>query len=587
MIDLTRVNRAFEYAQDVISGEEVAGKYIVLAAERFVGDLERSQSPDEDFPWIFDTEQAARYVQFIETVCVHSRGSWAGRPFILSPWQVFFVAQLFGWVHHEDPDKRRFTTGHLFVARKSGKSQLASAILLAMATLDADGAPQLVCAATKRDQAREVFDEVSRCIKQSSALKKRFTVNRAEIMGPRMGMIKPLSSDANSLDGLNLNLAVVDEFHAMKTGDLYRVLASSMGSRKSPLMLAITTAGFIPDGPCATFMAAGKQVLEGQKRNDRLLILTYEVDDVEKWDDPIELKKANPGMGTSISEEYLLQQAKNAKLYGGQTIVEFKVKHCNIFMGSADVWVPDGDWMAEPNLSQPPVGHVNRKTGKPEAYLGLDLASTDDITALAILTGDGEDGWGVKMHYFLPERAVQRRLEKDETSVYAQFQELDNVHLTPGNVTDYTAIRRLVSGKYMEGGVLKYDPDNLMEKYHIMGLAYDRWNSLGLITDLEDDGVPCDPFGQGFASMSFPAKEFEMAALRGDMCHGGDPVLRWMMGNVCLKIDPSGNIKPDKANSGDKIDGVVAAVMALGEYLTFEPPAQDFEFFMAVVGGAK
>jgi phage terminase large subunit-like protein len=586
MIDVSTVNRAFEYVEDVLEERIVAGKYLKLACERFVNDLHKAQEPDEDFPWVFDVELAARYVQFIETVCVHSRGSWAGKPFILSPWQVFFVAQVFGWVHKDDQELRRFTTAHLFVARKSGKSQLAAAITLAMSILDKDGAPQLVSAATKRDQAREVFDEVTRCIKLSPALKKRFNVTRTEVFGPRMGVIKPLASDANSLDGLNLNLAVVDEFHAMKNGDLYRVLASSMGSRKSPLMLAITTAGFIPDGPCANFMSQGKKVLEGSKENHRLLVLLYEIDDVDKWDDPEELKKANPGMGTSITEEFLLQQAKNARLYGGQTVVEFKVKHCNLFMGSADVWITDEAWMSEDNLIEPPRGSINKKTKKPEAYMGLDLASTDDITALAILTGDSEDGWGVKMHYFLPEAAVEKRLAKDETTVYGRFSELENVHITPGNVTDYSAIRRLITGKYMDGGRLVQDEDCLMAKYHIKALAYDRWNSLGLITDLEDDGVPTDPFGQGFGDMSFPSKEFEMAVLKGHMAHGGDEVLRWMLGNIHLRIDPAGNIKPDKAKSGDKIDGVVAAIMAMGEALTYEAPAPDFEFFLAVVGGS-
>ena len=184
MLDVSRVNRAFEYVEDVLEGRIVAGKYLTLACERFLGDLHKAADPDEDFPWVFDIEQAARYVQFIEEVCVHSRGSWAGKPFILSPWQVFFVAQVFGWVHKDDPNLRRFTTAHLFVARKSGKSQLAAAITLAMAILDKDGAPQLVSAATKRDQAREVFDEVTRCVKLSPALKKRFSISTTVESGP-------------------------------------------------------------------------------------------------------------------------------------------------------------------------------------------------------------------------------------------------------------------------------------------------------------------------------------------------------------------------------------------------------------------
>jgi len=582
-VDVSVVIKVFDYANGIISGEIPSGKYIKLAAERFVSDLDR-----EDWEWKFDMVEASRYINFIERVCVHTRGDMAGKAFLLEPWQCFFVGQIFGWVSKDD-GHRRFNTAHLFVARKNGKSQLAAAIALAMATLDGDGAPQLVTAATKRDQAKEVFDEICRCVKSSPLLGKRFTVQRAEVKTPRNGVIKPLSSDANTLDGLNLNLAVVDEFHAMKTADLYRVLASSMGSRRSPLMLAITTAGFVADGPCAMFMKAGKTVLEGKKDNDRLLILPYEIDEEDEWDDVSSWRKSNPNLSVSISEEYLGAQCKNAKLYGSRSITEFMVKHLNVFVGSSAVWIPDDDWMSESNCREPRVTHViDEKASKPVAYLGLDLASTDDITALAVCTGDAERGWGFEMHYFLPQRAIEKRLDKDESSVYLGFEENENVHITPGNVTDYNVIRRMISGHYVEDGQVKYDERNLMEKYLVKGVAYDRWNSLNLIRDLEGDGVPCDPYGQGFASMSFPSKEFEKCALQGKIIHGGDEVLRWMMGNVMLRYDASGNIKPDKSKSGDKIDGVVAAVMAIGEALTFvEEETNDFEFFMAVIGNGN
>lgn len=581
-VDVTSLDRMWDYVDGVVDGTIPTGVYAKRACERFLSDLDHS-----DWEWRFDITQAARYINFIERICKHTRGDQAGKPFILAPWQVFFVGQMFGWVAVDDIKRRRFTTAHLFVARKNGKSQLAAALALAMAVLDNDGAPQLVTAATKRDQAREVFDEICRCVKASAPLSKRFSVQRAEVKTPKNGVIKPLSSDANTLDGLNLNLAVVDEFHAMKNADLYRVLASSMGSRLSPLMLAITTAGFVPDGPCAMFMKAGKDVLDGKKSNDRLLILPYEIDEEDAWDDEDAWVKANPNMDVSISKEYLQTQCKNAKLYGSRSITEFMVKHLNVFVGSSAVWIPGDDWMSEGNCREQHVTHViDEKTNKPVAYLGLDLAATDDISAVSICTGNEELGWGIQTHYFLPERAVERRLDKDENTMYLRFRELDNVHVTSGNVTDYNVIRRLISGHYVADGKVQYDEDNLMEKYLIKGVAYDRWNSLNLIRDLEGDGVPCDPFGQGFASMSFPAKEYEKAALNGMLVHGGDEVLEWMMGNVSLRFDPSGNIKPDKSKSGDKIDGVVSAVMAIGEALTFEEDTDsDFEFFMAVVGG--
>jgi len=588
-VELSALNRLWEYADDVLNDRILVGKYVKLAYKRFSEDLKRSES-DEDWPWQFVPHEAAKYINFIERFCVHTRGECAGKPFLLDPWQVALLAQIFGWYHKTD-GYRRFTTAHLFVARKSGKTQLAAAITLAMATLDKDGAPQFVTAATKRDQAKEVWDEIARCIKKSPLLLKRYRVQRSEIHSPNDGTIRPLSSDSSTLDGMSLNLATVDEMHAIKDGSLYRVLASSMGARKSPLMLAISTAGFVTDGLAIQFVRGGKQVLDNKLDNDRLFFLCYEIDEGDdRWDDEEVWQKANPGLGTSISIEYLRQQCKNAKLYGGRSVTEFMVKHLNIFVGSQDVWIEDDVWMQESNKQLPVQGHsIDEKANKVIAYLGLDLAATDDITALAICTGNELDGYGMELHYFLPERAVKRRLEKDEASVYNQFQDLDNVHITPGNVTDYDVIRRMISGHYILDGKVEYDADNLSEKYCVKGVAYDRWNSLNLIRDLEGDGVTCDPFGQGYASMSFPSKAMEKAALDGKLYHGGDEVLRWMMGNVVLRSDPSGNIKPDKSKSGDKIDGAVAAVMAIGELLTFVEPEEDnsYEFFMAVVGGDR
>jgi len=581
-VDVSAMTRMYDYVEDVVLGNIMAGKYLVKACERYLDDLERIYSDDE-FDWVWDQEEAARYINFIEKVCVHTRGKWAGQPLILSPWQVFFLGQLFGWVHKNDVKRRRFTSAHFFVARKSGKTQLAAAIILAMAVLDKDGAPQFVTAATKRDQAKEVFDEVRRCIKRSPPLSKRFVAHKNEVFGPGDGTIRPISSDANTLDGLSLNVGCVDEMHALRDGDLYRVLASSMGSRKSPLMLAISTAGFVLDGLATQFVRGGKAVLDGTAKNDSLLFLIYEIDkeDGDQWDDPNVWHKANPGLGSSIEMDYLQKQCNAAKLYGGRHITEFMVKHCNLFVGSQEVWVQDDDWMAEENVNMP---FDTSKTKYP-AYIGLDLAATDDVTALCIAVGDIDDGVQIEMHYFLPERAIAKKLERDENHVYANVSDYDNIHVIKGNTVDYNVIRRMISGHYVEDGQVRYDPDNICERYDVKGIAYDRWNSLSIIRDLGSDGLAekLDPFGQGFASLSFPSKAFEKLAMEGKLHHGGDEFLRWMMSNVVLRIDPSGNIKPDKAKSGDKIDGVMAAIMAIGEMLTYEDEDSGFTFFMDVV----
>jgi phage terminase large subunit-like protein len=188
------------------------------------------------------------------------------------------------------------------------------------------------------------------------------------------------------------------------------------------------------------------------------------------------------------------------------------------------------------------------------------------------------------MQYFVCRSAVERRLKKDETSIYSRIGEYDNVYVMDTNSIDYNVIRRKISGYYVMDGVTHYDEDNISNKFNLKSVAYDRWNSLSLIRDLEGDGVVCSPYGQGYASLSFPSKTLEKLARDGKLQHGGDEVLRWMMSNVKLRMDPSGNIKPDKEKSGDKIDGVVAAVMSIGEMLSYtEEDDSAFEPFFTVV----
>ena len=254
------------------------------------------------------------------------------------------------------------------------------------------------------------------------------------------------------------------------------------------------------------------------------------------------------------------------------------VKHCNVFVGSDTVWIEEEAWMSEENTQALP------EPNKQDAYIGIDLSSTDDISALCVATGDVNKKVNLYMYYFVSRAAIEKRLKKDETSIYAHIDEHPNIFVIESNTIDYNVIRRKVSGYYVMDGNVMYDEDNLCEKFNVKSLAYDRWNSLSLIRDLEGDGVSCDPYGQGYAALSFPSKTFEKMARDGVLCHAGDEMLRWMMGNVKLRMDPSGNIKPDKEKSGDKIDGVVAAIMSIGEMLSYtEEEDTPLEPFFTVV----
>lgn len=559
--DRPRLDAWKQYAEDVLEGRILVGEYVRKHVEKFADEIS-----DDSLPWTFDIAEAERFLDFIQRFTQHTRGEWAGRPFILSPWQSYFVANLFGWRDRET-GLRRYRTASLFVARKSGKTQLAAAIAVAMAVLDGDAAGEYVFAATKRDQARIGFDEVRRMISANSSLSRRFEVRRHDIRGPRDGSIKPLASDSNRLDGLSLNLGIVDELHGMRDGDLLRVIKSSQGSRRNGLTLAITTAGFIPDGPAAQMMKTGKDILEGIKTDDRSLSLIYQLDEGDDWKDPDVWIKANPGLGVSISEEYLTSQCRQAQNAGGRAVVEFQTKHGNLFVSSSSEWISRDTWRSCRHDGDPEPGS--------EVFLGLDLASVSDFTAAALLFPLGSDEFLLRVHYFVPERAIERKLELDESSIYASFTDQANVHVTPGNVTDFDFVRHFITGhKITEDGRAVVDPDSLATKYTIRALAFDRYNSSQLITDLSNDGIDCAPFGMGFVSQSAPTKNFERLVLGDRLRHDGDPVTEWMIGNVALQYDPAGNVKITKSRSG-KVDGIVAAVMALGEFMTFEAGTEE------------
>ena len=561
---ITEPRQWLDYVDGINSGTIPAGDYIKKLVTKFESDLER-----DDWEWTFDVERGEKYIDFIQKYTIHTRGSWAGQKFLLSPWQKFFIVNIFGWVH-KDEGYRRYRTALLFVARKSGKTQMAAAIALAMMFLDKEAAGEYVFAAAKKDQARICFDELGRMLSKGPAdLRKRFKVMRHHIEGPYDGRAKALSSDANTLDGLSLQLGVLDEYHAQKTSDLWNVLKSSMGSRKSPLMLAITTAGFIPDGPCAEAMVTAKEVLDGWKEDERTMAMIFQIDieQEDDWKDEEVWVKANPNLGESISMDYLRSQATQAQNTGGRAIVEFQTKHCNLFTASSEIWLDEQMWKDQTEEWEPPLDAV--------CYAGLDLASVSDVSSLALVFPRDDGTVYLKTYHWIPQRAVDRRLEKDENSMYGKLADLPNVFITEGNVTDYGEIRSLISGVYLDNHMMKQHDNCIASKYNLKGLAYDRFNSSQLVIDLVGDGVSCVPYGQGFISMNAPTKEVERLVLEGELFHEEDPFIDWMLRNVTLRFDPAGNCKPDKEKSGDKIDGVVASVMAVAEMMIREGEEDD------------
>ena len=548
------------YVEEVLNGTIAASRWVKLAAQRHVDDLEQGSARG----LYFDAEEAQSFIAFFERFLQHSKGRWAGQPFLLLPWQQFAVASLFGWKKADG--SRRFSTLYTQVGRKNGKTQLLAGIGLAMLDFDGEPAAEVVFAATKKDQAKIAHDEATRMAKSSPALSKRVTILRNNIhVKATSSKCVPLSSDANTLDGLSVSCGVLDEFHAAKDANLLNVLKSATGARISPLIAVITTAGFNVDGPCFQLMRSSCDVLEGKSTDDSLFALIYTLDEEDDFGDSSVWIKSNPSLGETISKEYLQKELTQARNYGGSMLTNFRTKHMNEWVRSSSVWIQDEVFTNNKSEVEP------SPTAK--CWGGLDLASVSDVTALNLVWPTEDGGYLTRSWYWLPEEAVTRRLASSGSHIYETFDTLDNVFLTEGNVTDYDSIRRFLTGYHVEGGVVKFDEAPLASRFNIEAIAFDRFNSSQCVLNLAADGLNLVPYGQGFVSMSTPCKEVERLMAEGKIAHDGDPVLRYMFGNVTLKTDPSGNIKPDKEKSGDKIDGVVAHVMAIGQAMTDQSKA--------------
>lgn len=555
-----------DYATSVREGSVIVPKYIKKEIERFERDMARVG--DDDFDWVFDSEIAEKYIDFIQHYTKHSQGACGGQDFVLMPWQQYFLSQVFGW-HHREKGHRRYRTAYLFVARKNGKTQLAAAIAAAMMMLDQEHFGQYVFAANTKEQARIAFEECQRVVAGPHAnehVKKRMTKTKFKIEESKYGgWSKALASESNTLDGLNLQLAVVDEFHEQKDNKLFDVLRNSMGARKSPLMLSITTAGFIPDGPCARAMRVAKEVLDGHKEDERTLALIYELDEKDEWQDKDVWIKANPGLGTINSAEALEAAMTEAQNSGG--VAEFKTKLCNIFVDGDRTWIEDELWQNAAEEWEP--------DGETPCYLGLDLARVEDVSSLALLFDRGDKGIYIKTYHWLPQATIDRYVAKNAEHIYSRIPEFDNFFTTEGDAADHMAVREFITGVKVAGGKETHNPDALVNKYNVQAVAYDPWGGHTLSMLMAQDGVRCIPVSQTVKNLNEPTSHFHRALLMDELRHEPCEVMDWMVRNVQLFTDSNGNVRPDKARSADKIDGVAASLNAIGDWLMSRHEEED------------
>lgn len=526
------------YAEQVRSGEILVCEYVRLAVERYYADLDRAL----DMGRYFDKKAAMRAIRFIEKL-KHTKGEWAGQRFRLEPWQQFVLWNIFGWKNADGT--RRFRYAYIEIARKNGKTALSAGIGLYMLFADGESRPEVYSAATVKDQAKICFSDAVEIVKATD-LKNYLTPYRNSIVYElKGGTMKPLSSDYGTHDGLNPSCGIIDEFHAHKDSGMFDVIKSAFGARRQPLMFIITTAGFDKSGVCYAYRENVIKVLRGVNEDDSLFGIIYTLDDKSEWDDPKMWIKANPNLGVSLSADYLADQVKDAK-NRPEAVRNVMTKNVDLWVDAERTWILDDAW-------QKCIGTTDPADLKGCAcWGGLDLSNVSDITAYVLLFHEN-DRFQLLPHFWIPEEKMLEKIRKENIN-YDKWAAEGYVTVTPGNVIDYDFV--------------KADILRIVADYDLRTSAYDRWNSSQAIIDLQNEGMECNPFGQGYGSMSAPTKEFEKLVLTGKIEHFGNPVLRWMLASTLVKTDPAGNIKPDKEKSTQKIDGIVAAIMALGEWMT-------------------
>ncbi|MBL1438347.1 MAG: terminase large subunit [Rhodobacteraceae bacterium] len=535
---------AEKYARDVISGEILAGKYIKLACQRHLDDL--AWQDDGEFAFRFDAEAADKACKFIELM-PHTKGKWAQKKLtlILEPWQVFMTVCLFGWLRKKD-GKRRFRRFLLLVPRKNGKSAWAAAVGLYMLCADGEYGAEVYSGAKNEKQAWEVF-KPARLMAQKLPLLCSFygvEVNASNISIIENGSkFEPIIGDPG--DGASPSLAIVDEYHEHETNKLFDTMETGMGARDQPLMLVITTAGDNIAGPCYEMQQDAQKMLEGSRQDDELLAIIYGIDDGEDgddWTDPTILRKANPNMGVSVGEDFLLARLRDAMKTPRKAGV-FKTKHLNMWVQSRAAYFNVLKFSAAADKSL----KIEQFEGQ-ECIIGVDLAEKKDLTAIEYTFRHGE-GYACFGKYYAPEETIELP---------------ENEHL---RVWRDMGLLVQIDGAVIDQRIILADIEDDLGRFDVREVSFDPWRSRQMAVELIELGAECIEFRGSPSNMNEPMREMDALIAAGNLHHDGNPAFTWMLSNVVNGTRTGDMHRPAKEHVDKKIDGPVARMLALGRWM--------------------
>ena len=528
----TNFERVQEWCRKSLSGEIPCCFMVKKAIERWQADLER---PD----LFFDEKAFNRFVRFAREF-KHFKGPMAGQRFQPEDWQLFLMANVIG-LKRVDTGLRKYTYADIYVPRKNGKTFLAAIFAAYFLLKDGEAGPEVYTAAVDQAQARLCYDASAELIRTSIFAEDTKPYQWGMKSPKNAGVFKPLSKDTKNKDGLNIYAAICDERHAWPTTEIYDVIKTGMGARSQPMLLSISTAGTDTSNPYFSDIEVYKDILLGLKEKDNHFLMLFCPDEGDAWDDPATWAKVNPNLGVSLSEDYMRAECNEAKLRGGTYQVAFQTKNLNMWVNAPDVWISDED-----------VKENNAPFDKDEllgaeCYVGLDLASKSDISAVCLFF----PAFKVARFFFVvPEAKVEELKDRVDYRLWADEGWLT---VTPGKVLD--------EDWFVDFLLQQLSP------YDVKKVSYDPWAMWNIVPKLSKYQDELLAAQQSIRYMSVPAKWVQTEVLQHRLNFLGNPVIRWMFRNVVIYTDPNANIKLDKARSRNKIDGVVALADAVFGWL--------------------
>lgn len=521
------------YISDVLTGKIKTNQYIKLAVERY-----KNFSNRDDM--YFNKQAVENVIDFIGNIKLWE-GSKAGQQFILTDWQQFVIANIYGFFY-KVTNKRVTTDVFLFMSRKMGKSTFAGAIAMNQLINDGEAAPSVILAANSTMQSSDLLKKTlnfsTSLDPKEKVLKKYRNSIKCKI---NSGELKIVSTNLKSIEGANASTYILDEYHQADNNDVLNSLKLSQGARSNPLGVIITTAGKNTNSPCKQLYDNSIEVLRGLKTNDNLFSLIYTLDDDDDWLDPENWIKSNPNLGVTVSSEKLKEQIEQAK-FNTSDEPEIKTKVLNLWVNSVDVWLSD-------SLIQNKSKNIDLNTFSGlTCVVGVDLSSVSDLTAVSVLIYNPDDEtYYFKTKYFLPNSALTEHKQKE---LYKKWHYQKEIELTAGNVVDYD---------YILTEIL-----NINRILPVQAVYYDTYNATQFAINATDAGLNMQPFSQALANFNRPTKEFERLIKGNKVVIDNNQITRFCFKNVALKFDHNNNCKPVKSNDGNKIDGVISMLMALG-----------------------